>query len=113
MIIGQPKSLEEFRTLSAPELIGFFQSIEQQATSGIDMRMPVAMPINDCARLAVTMRRYHKVAFELDALLAGIESEEEPLEKYEALVLKLRDLLHIEPPEPPKIVQPGGHIITP
>jgi hypothetical protein len=110
MIIGTPKSLEEFRTFSAPELIELFNGVEGVVTSGEPITLPQGIPRGQLARIAVTLRRYHKLAFDLDVIAAVIEAREEPEEKDMAMVLALaknaRELLNIEPPAASRIVTP-------
>jgi len=116
MIIGTPKSLEEFRVFSRPEVDELINGAEALATSGAPLELPATvMTVTQVSRIALTVKHYRQVVQNL------VESVDDALDEDVMLlparvmnvVAEAEALLNIEPPKEQKVVVPKGRIVLP
>ncbi len=116
MIIGTPKSLEEFRVFSRPEVDELINGAESLATSGAPLELPsTVMTVTQVSRIALTVKHYHQVAQNLVEAVLNSENEDEAetTAKVMCVVAEAEALLNIEPPKEQKVVVPKGRIVLP
>ena len=58
MIIGQPKSLQEFQPLSAKEFADLRAQLEPAVANGAPLESPVALDLGTVCRLAATIGHF-------------------------------------------------------
>ena len=118
MILGTPKSLEEFQTFSAVELQELFRGMEELATSGTPLGVPGSLAIGQLARIAITLRRYYAISVDLAAMATIMEAREEPDPIHDRAMFlgvakRAADLIRIEPPKEQRIIVPPSRILKP
>jgi hypothetical protein len=119
MIIGAPKSIDEFPVFADQEINELINGMENLVKSGVPGAVPAGIPIVQLARIASTIKAYHELAKKMAAPFAGIETPGtgQMLEAIDALQEEARALVEIDPPKEQVILQPNqsakSRIITP
>ena len=85
MIIGAPKSIDDFPVLAEQEQLQFAAAIGDAIRSGVPVEMPsIMLTLQDAARLAKTLAFYRARMATLEVPLTAVAPVETPVTSEEA-----------------------------